>query len=115
MIDPKLAPPCGLLCKDCDYLHKQCEGCGHMKGKPFWITETNMHICPIYDCCRNTKQLEHCGLCEYLPCQVFVELRDPSLSDKEFYKSLQNRKEKLMIRKKIGTDTWLSNYSYTKP
>jgi hypothetical protein len=102
-----LAPPCGLICSQCQFFENPCNGCGHVEGKPFWTTEIPEKICPIYDCCRNKKELEHCGLCKEFPCKIFLELRDPNASDKEFKKSLSERKKRLRLRKKIGTEQWL--------
>ena len=102
MIDKKLAPPCGMYCKDCGFLGKQCSGCGYVEGKPFWTSEMNPPICPIYDCCVNNMQLEHCGLCSNLPCKIFLDLRDPSMSEEEFQQSLQQRQSELQKRKDIG-------------
>ena len=64
-------------------------------------------ICPLHNCCRNIKRLEHCGFCEEFPCKVFNELRDPNMSDEEFAKSLDTRRNNLIARKEIGTDKWL--------
>jgi hypothetical protein len=64
-------------------------------------------ICPLYDCCRNQKKLDHCGLCAEFPCNTFNELRDPNMSDEEFQNSLNTRKRNLTVRKQIGTEKWL--------
>ena len=66
-----------------------------------------IEVCPLHDCCRNQKQLEHCGLCEDFPCETFNALRDPNMSDDEFEKSLSLRKQALRRRAEIGTDDWL--------
>ena len=89
MIHKNLAPACGIYCGTCDFLGKQCNGCGYEKGKPFWTTQIPSRICPIYACCRNQKKMEHCGECESIPCNTFLELRDPSLSDAEFKQSIK--------------------------
>jgi hypothetical protein len=68
-----------------------------MKGK----------ICPIYDCCINQKQLEHCGICDEFPCETFTTLRDPSLNSEEAEKALINRQKGLIRRREIGTGKWL--------
>jgi len=67
----------------------------------------NIESCPLYSCCVNTKQLEHCGLCSELPCETFLQLRDPSLSDEEAEKALIARQNDLIKRKEIGTEQWL--------
>ena len=103
----KLAPPCGIYCGDCEHLGDDCRGCGYVAGKPFWTSAMNLQACPIYDCCINYNHLEHCGLCEELPCKSFLELRDPALSEAEFQESLHNRQKELGQRREIGTDKWL--------
>ena len=107
MIDINHAPPCGLICAECEFLGEQCKGCGIVKGKPFWTAEMPTGICPFYDCCINQKKLEHCGLCEDMPCKLFLEIRDPNLSDEAFHESLGNRKEDLKRRAVLGTEAWL--------
>ncbi|MEN8155290.1 MAG: DUF3795 domain-containing protein [Acidobacteriota bacterium] len=111
MSDINYTPPCGLYCGDCEYLGKQCKGCGYVEGKPFWTIHVPTGICPIHDCCRNQKELEHCGLCEELPCKIFLELRDPDISDEDFERSLKTREEALRRRAEIGTNKWLQEIS----
>lgn len=102
------APVCGFYCGDCHFLGNPCGGCGYEQGKPFWTVDMPGGICPIYDCCINQRQLEHCGVCEELPCGIFLELRDPNMSDEEFRESLDNRQKELRIRTEIGTEKWLA-------
>ena len=73
----------------------------------------NVESCPLYDCNINTKQLEHCGVCNELPCKTFSELRDPSLSDKEAQKALLARQNDLIKRKEVGTEKWLEEKEKT--
>jgi hypothetical protein len=107
MADANLAPVCGLYCGSCEYLEVRCRGCGHEQGKPFWTKGIGGEVCQLYDCCINTKHLEHCGMCDDFPCEMFLSLRDPSLSDEEFKKSLMERQENLKKRIAIGTEQWL--------
>jgi hypothetical protein len=107
MPDIQYAPVCGIYCGGCRFLGDQCKGCGHVNGKPFWTSQLPTGICPLYDCCRNNKKLEHCGLCPEFPCSIFLELRDPDMSDEEFKNSLDDRKNSLNRRAKIGTLAWL--------
>lgn len=111
MNDPNYAPVCGIYCGNCDFLGEQCEGCGYVNGKPFWTAQTPSGICPIYDCCSNQKQIEHCGVCKEFPCKIFLELRDPNMSDEEFQKSLTKRQEALKRQIEIGTESWLLEVS----
>ena len=106
-MDGNLAAVCGLFCGNCEHLDTKCKGCGTQNGKPFWTTLMNIEYCPLYNCCVNTKQLEHCGLCNDFPCDTFNQLRDPSLSDKEAQEALIERQKDLLKRKEIGTEQWL--------
>jgi hypothetical protein len=63
-----------------------------MTGKPFWTTEaTENGICPLYDCSINKKMFNNCGECSDLPCKIFIDLKDPSISDSEHQKSIKQR------------------------
>ncbi|MBU0567217.1 DUF3795 domain-containing protein [bacterium] len=107
MADKNLAPVCGLCCGTCEYLEKkQCKGCGNVKGRPFWTAQMKIEVCPFYDCCINKKQLEHCGLCDELPCETF-KLYDPSLSPEEGKKQIADRQNEVLRRKELGTEKWL--------
>ncbi len=103
------AAVCGIYCGDCCF--EQCAGCDAVAGKPFWTTALPAGICPLYDCCRNQKRLEHCGLCDVFPCKTFLELKDPSMSDEEFKESLETRRAALKRRAEVGTETWLRELS----
>jgi len=103
----ELAAACGLYCGDCEYLGDKCPGCGRTHGKPFWTELSSIGVCPIYGCCAGKKQLEHCGMCNEFPCETFTSLRDPSMSDEEAEKSLNERRRVLSIRREIGTEAWL--------
>ena len=107
MTETAYAPVCGIYCGKCEFLDRQCAGCGNVDGKPFWTYQMPSGVCPLHDCCRNWKHLEHCGLCVDFPCKTFNELRDPNMSDDDFTESLNMRKNNLTIRKEIGTERWL--------
>jgi len=105
-MDKNLAPVCGLYCRTCEYFERQCQGCGNVGGKPFWTIQMKVEICPLYDCCINKKQLEHCGLCDELPCETF-KLYDPSLGEKKGKEQVLMRHNEVLRRKEIGTERWL--------
>lgn len=109
--DILLAAPCGLYCGECGLRGRLCEGCGNVSGKPFWTERFEMEACPIYACAVTKHGLEHCGECEEFPCETFTSLRDPSMSDEEYRKSLWNRQVSLESRAVIGTPAWLESRS----
>ena len=111
MADTNYAAACGLYCGKCEYLGDKCEGCGHEEGKPFWTEIMKIAMCPLYECCIIKKQLEHCGLCDELPCKIFLSFQDPALSPEEAEQSLLKRQSDLLRRKEIGTERWLEEMS----
>lgn len=83
---------CGLICDECNFFEKECKGCYKMEGKPFWTAEaTKSGVCPIYDCSINQKKFMNCGDCNQLPCKIFLDLKDPNISDVEHHISIQKR------------------------
>jgi hypothetical protein len=111
MIDKNLAATCGLYCGTCEFLGEKCKGCGHQEGTPFWTEMMDLDVCPLYDCCVSKKKLEHCGLCDELPCETFQQFHDPALGPEEAEHSVINRKNDLLRRKEIGTEQWLEEIS----
>lgn len=107
MTDKNIAAACGLYCGDCEHLGGLCHGCGSVEGKPFWTAQMKVDVCPLYGCCVGTRQLEHCGLCDELPCDTFNSFHDPALSEEEARKSVLDRRDALLKRRDIGTDRWL--------
>ena len=88
---------CGIDCQKCmdvlssNYPGQSCAGCNAVEGKIFWTQYMNLDVCPIYNCCRNEKQLAHCGLCAELPCQIYFDAKDPSMSEEEHQKGIADR------------------------
>lgn len=86
---------CGLDCNGCDFYQTDCEGCREVKGKPFW-TEI---VCELFSCC-SEKEFNTCGDCDELPCKLFIELKDPNISQEQHLKEVQNRVNRLKSSKK---------------
>lgn len=82
---------CGLLCNECPYYEKECKGCFSQKGKPFWAVSTPTGICALFDCSVNKNKFKNCGGCSELPCKMFLELKDPNISESDHQKSIQVR------------------------
>ncbi len=87
----KMLSCCGVDCFECPYYPADCRGCAAIKGEVFWLEYTKESICGIYDCCVNSRKLEHCGNCEKLPCDRFYAL-DPTKTmeenEKDFMRQL---------------------------
>jgi hypothetical protein len=87
---------CGLNCDECQFYPKECAGCYAVNGKPFWTAEaTSTGICPLFDCAINQKGFSNCGDCVDLPCKIFMDLKDPSISAAEHQKSIRLRVKNL--------------------
>ena len=112
-MEHNFAPVCGIYCGECPFLGSQCSGCGAVKGKPFWTEELPDKICPFYDCCRNRKKLQHCGLCPEFPCRLFYDLKDPNMTEEEHLKGLNDRIEALKTRREMGTEKWIETKKKT--
>ena len=103
-----LAAVCGTYCGTCRYYKLRCEGCGAVKGKPFWVKEYHREVCRLYDCAVNHKRLAHCGECAELPCAIFTKSADPSLTPAQAEASRTARIRELRLRKDVGIEAWLN-------
>lgn len=87
---------CGLLCSQCNFCGNECRGCLVVKGATFWAKEAMPEgICPLYQCAVMDKKLENCGQCSELPCNKFMGLKDPNISDEQHNQSIQERVSRL--------------------
>lgn len=92
-----LLSTCGLICSDCEFYGKTCDGCKAVTGQTFWAKEMMPDkTCPLYNCAVNLKSYIHCGECAELPCEMFRKMKDPDSSDEEHQQSLIDRKARLL-------------------
>ena len=82
---------CGLVCDDCEFYGKQCSGCHQVKGMVFWASQEPGKTCRLYKCAVIEKNYANCGSCKDLPCQMFRDMRDPSISIEEHEKGITAR------------------------
>ena len=80
---------CGTDCSACPFYRNQCAGCNEANGKVFHAPDGKP--CLIFGCCVNKHRLASCASCDELPCAVWYATRDPSMTDDQFQKSIQNR------------------------
>lgn len=80
---------CGMDCAACG----QCPGCNAQGGRVFHAPKGKP--CPLYACCVNRHRFATCGQCADLPCGLWRETRDPSLSDEAFEASIRARVDNL--------------------
>lgn len=85
---------CGLACNECYAFGDTCPGCQRVEGKPFWVAEYGADACELYKCC-NGRKYQDCGECPSLPCEAFVRLKDPKLSDEEHAGGIKARVQRL--------------------
>jgi len=89
-----LLSPCGVDCEGyfeiCDEC-KTCGGCRATEGKPFYIKDFGFEVCPMYDCAVSKKGYQSCAECTELPCQIFYDWKDPSMTDEAHINSINER------------------------
>ena len=86
---------CGVQCNACEHYPDICLGCKALEGKPYWLQYVeDRNVCDIYECCKKSKKLKHCGHCHELPC-ILYEAQDPTKSEED------NQKEFLMQMKNL--------------
>ena len=84
--------PCGINCGEFEACKEMgCSDCHEIKGKPSYLKDYDVETCPMYDCSVNQKGYQTCAECEELPCQIYQEWRDPSMSDEEHLNSINER------------------------
>jgi hypothetical protein len=87
---------CGLICDECAFYGKKCDGCIAVKGQTFWAKEMMPnHTCPLFNCSVNDKGFKSCGNCQELPCMLFLEMKDPDITEEEHQLSIVPRVERL--------------------
>ena len=49
---------CGTVCSDCEYYPADCQGCGEIKGKVFWLEYTGESCCDREDSTKTKEENE---------------------------------------------------------
>ena len=80
---------CGTDCSACALWSGMCKGCNESCGKVFHVPGGKP--CPIYACCAGRHRLATCASCDNLPCNIWQATRDPSMTDEQFQKSVEDR------------------------
>lgn len=87
---------CGLVCNDCEFFEKECNGCYAVSGSTFWAKEMMpTKVCPLFDCSVNQRGYHSCGNCAELPCATFLQMKDPNSTEEEHQRMLIVRQELL--------------------
>ena len=79
---------CGIDCSACPLHFNPCAGCNEACGKVF---HANGKACPIYACCDSKHRFANCASCGLVPCETWLAVRDPSMTDEQFRKSIEDR------------------------
>jgi len=87
--------PCGVDCSSCPLLEKCGKSCNDHGGKPFYIQGMDIDVCPMYKCAVLDKGFQTCAECPDLPCQIYYDWRDPTTSENEHAKGVQERVKQL--------------------
>ena len=84
---------CGTDCAACPFYANKCPGCNACAGEVPHAPQGKP--CPIYACCVNQHRFATCAYCKELPCDVWRDTRDPSLSEQAFEQSIADRVARL--------------------
>ena len=79
---------CGTDCSSCPLHGSVCTGCNEACGQVF---HGNGKACPIYACCVHKHRFTNCAFCDRIPCEIWQATRDPSMTDEQFGKSIEDR------------------------
>ena len=85
-----LLSPCGIDCESCEF-DDSCSDCHSIEGKPFYLKDFDVDVCPMYDCPVNKKGYKTCAECPELPCQIYYDWKDPSMTDEAHIESINER------------------------
>lgn len=89
---------CGVNCStDCRAYEEDCAGCNELQGRVSWAYFYERERCPIYECAEE-KGLASCGDCCYAPCHVWMDTRNPDVTDEEFQADINKRLSNLEKR-----------------
>lgn len=96
----KVLSICGVCCAtDCRAYKTECEGCVELEGRIPWAVFYGREFCPIVDCARE-KGFSSCAECGLAPCQVWLDTRDPDVSDEQFAADIASRLKHLANQNK---------------
>ena len=96
--------PCGFICQECPLWIKDCPGCSASGGHPVWAAHMDAQAaqeegvvdetCPIFSCSA-AKGFHHCGSCPDIPCEFWILLKDPTISQEKHLKGIDERVDRL--------------------
>lgn len=103
-IHKTMMSPCGVDCSICEFYGDTCAGCREIEGNVYWAQYVGADVCPLYHCCITKKKLEDCGECNALPCHIYYDTQDPSITKEEHEAGIKLRVDNLKnYRDQTGT------------
>ncbi len=81
---------CGTDCLKCSFYGSTCQGCNESCGKVFHASKGK--ACPIYECAVIKNKRANCCDCDQIPCDVWLNTKDPRMTDEQFMSSVEERR-----------------------
>jgi hypothetical protein len=66
----------------------------------FWAADSPDKTCPLFRCVIKTRGFSSCADCVELPCQQFLDLKDPNISPEDHLKALDERVKRLKTKQR---------------
>lgn len=88
-----MACVCGASCDGCAHF-AECGGCEARRGRVCWTKLIHAEVCPVYQCVGD-HGYKTCGDCAKLPCETWINLKDPNISEEDHQRSIRDRVAKL--------------------
>ncbi len=89
---------CGTDCEKCSFYGNMCHGCNESCGKVFHAPEGK--ACPIYECAVNKNKKTNCNGCNQIPCEIWMNTKDPQMTEEQFANSVRERMD--CLKNKCG-------------
>lgn len=80
---------CGTDCLKCSCYGSMCKGCNETCGKVFHAPKGK--ACPIYQCAVNKNKRANCFGCDKLPCDIWMNTKDPQMTEEQFTENVSER------------------------
>ncbi len=89
---------CGTDCSKCSFYGNMCQGCNEACGKVFHAPKGK--ACPIYECSVQKNKRATCADCDRVPCEIWMNTKDPKMSEEQFSANVKERVDCLKNKSK---------------
>lgn len=86
---------CGGNCGKCKFYGNLCDGCNQTNGEAYWTKFADIPVCPTYGCCVNENGFSHCGHCDKVPCELYFNNPDMTMTPEEYVLAVGERVDRL--------------------